>query len=637
MLNKYIVFLMLALMSFGLGLYNPSQQISEVLRTPSSVEILSVNDYNNLPCPSPEESQRLVDLVHLNTEGQELNCSTEHIGKILKLLYFIEKLKINIPAQWGGIHRPVLLDPITHISKSTPALEIDLHQLTKIASNNAGKKIYLGAQFFDLPPLRAMSVLIHENQHSVPGDPGHERCRTGDIPKTVGGCDLKLSFEKNAGAYSTGVFFSIGLGLYGEKISLEDRDFLINIALAEITSRFNFVPETLAVPLDILFVLKENNRIFQVHPFTFDLIPVNLGRTFDQQNITRIQYDPMSRGLVIFTDQGKMYSVDNHRQLETYYPELLDSQLFYVESTKVYIPTGPMGQYAYTFFVTKDGDLMFKEIEVQSGKGLLKKFKSRPPFLTKKIINGNQFSTFLLSTEGSLHEVVLSRAPSPTNTYKKYSSFTHPTIKWNDVTGGATYDELIGVGEDGKIYFENFPKGMGSASEIQASDFKTESPALKYQEGLNIKVALTDSEELAVWNYARSTDKPWKLPLQGIKDFAIGRSYATNEHIIPSQRKPTGWSKNCFIENLFFEPWTGQNFGVNTKGVLTFPEYGSVSCSLYPLPSSLEPTPVVISGSETFADFNSFSQTYLMLQKTDQEFIKLGPYHLPDADHTAHP
>ena len=47
-------------------------------------------------------------------------------------------------------------------------------------------------------------------------------------------------------------------------------------ALARLSSRFNDVPPSLAMPHDSLITLDENGRLFFAHPFEYDYLPLDV-------------------------------------------------------------------------------------------------------------------------------------------------------------------------------------------------------------------------------------------------------------------------------------------------------------------------------------------------------------------------
>lgn len=648
MKNNLILFFILSPLAFFAGYFEkpttfkripsslPTAPVdSEKVVTPlhtvdvqTPLTLASVNKYENLPCPSEENAKRLASIAHITVADRPISCDDPFVGKILKLLYLAENLKIYTPPNWGGTHREVYASILQYITKMIPLLEIDVHIQNKIATNYLNARITLGSLFFELPPLAGLEVLIHEGRHSSFDDPGHVRCRTGEIPKTLDGCDEEFSISKKAGAYSYGFMYHLGLGRFGEGLSAEDSDFLINTAIAGITSRFNKVPETLAVPLDMLFVLKENNELYQVHPFTHELIAVDVSEHLQGENIRKIQYSPLGQGLLIFTDQGHVISLDQKKKKTDFYSQLLPQDFFIVDANKIYLGAGPAGQYAYTLFLNKDGDIYLKDTDVQTGKGIFVQYKNRPPVMTKKMFMGNQFSSYLLGENGVIYQIMSGGRGGTdlngANNYRAYTQFSKSGLTWKDATGGATYDGLMAVGSDGKLYFEKFLDNGGNP--VQRSDFVVNQKLMKYQEGLNVKVGLSDSGRLFVWDYARKRSSPWALPLEGIKDFALARSYAPADFLLPIiQDSSEEASQVCMTNPTYRDPWTQGLMGLKDDGILMFSGTDH-ECTVYKGQKDFVPENLELAGSELYEDFNHFSQTYLQLKDTDNEIMKLYPY-----------
>lgn len=662
MKNNLILFFILSPLAFFAGYF---QKPTEFQRAPTSLHstpapvvsavkplhavegqtplvMASVNKYENLPCPSEENVKRLASQAHITASDLPISCDDPYVGKILKLLYLAENLKIYTPSNWGGSHQDVYASLFHYITKMIPLLEIDTHIQNKIATNYLNTRITLGSLFFELPPLAGLEVLIHEGRHSSLDDPGHVRCRTGEIPKTLDGCDEEFSIKKDAGAYSFGFMYHLGLGRYGEGLSSEDRDFSIISAIAGITGRFNKVPETLAVPLDMLFVLKENNELYQVHPFTHELIPVDVRDQLQGQNIKKIQYSPLDQGILIFTDLGRVFALNAKKRPTDYYSQLIPSDFFVVDSNKIYISAGPSGQYAYSLFLNKDGDIYLKDVDAQTGKPLFVQYKNRPPEMTKKMFMGSEYNAYLLSESGKIYQIVsgirggAGKDLTQASSYRPYTSFTKNGIFWKDASGGATYDGLMAVGSDGKLYFEKFLDNGGQP--VQRSDFIVDQKLSRYQEGLNIKVGLSDSGRLYVWDYARKRPAPWSLPVEGVKDFALARSYAPADFLLPIAQASLEASQACLTNPTYRDPWTQGLMGLKDDGELVFSGTPS-SCTPMAGNWDFVPESLSLGGSELYEMFSYFSQTYLELKDEDQQKAKIHPYFIlaPAKDKLTYP
>lgn len=606
---------------FCLGFFSHS---SSPHREPAQTEILAdYSTYESIPCPSVEEIEVYNNKAHFKDHPPQLVCDGSYWGKTLKIFKLASLLKMDLPQDWARSHEKMLVSPLDYISETTPMTTISNSNPRAIASNYVGQSIHLGPAFFELTPLKALEVLIHENRHSWPMDPAHTVCRTGDIAKTDHGCDEEYSKGVHTGAYSAGTMWSLAHSLYGKNLSEKTRQELMNSALSMISTRFNKVPEGLAVPLDLLFILAEDQKIYQVHPFTFELklVPVELQAN---DGIERIQYDPLQNGFLAFTTQGKMIQISSHLKNIPYYSDLLPPGYQWIDSTKVFTASA---KNTPTYFVSSEGGIFMKEFAVDK----VVRYLSRPSFLTKKIVAALSQKMILLSIDGGLFNVdtsgkgPLGRRPIPFS-----PSLLSPSASWVDASGGSTYDDLYAVNAtDGALYFLQGMQGFLD-KKMQLSDFKIPKPLMKFQEGMNIKMGLSDDQELFAWDLMRSLDKPWKLPLKvKVKDFAIGRNYTITSEKKSTQGPLSAWSLKCQVQFLSREPWLQSQMGLSSAGALFFEGMDNSGCvSTADYYKWLVP-PILIRGTSLGKTLNYFSQTYLELQKKNGEVFKVLPYHLP--------
>lgn len=601
---------------FILGLTSKNLENS---RIPSSTATESINSYDNLTCPDEAAKNEYLKHVEIDFGEHAASCSDPYAQKIFKLLHLAKNLRVALPENWGGVHRQTLQDPFTYITGMTKKWEIDLRQQSTIASNYRGQKIYIGSLFFELEPLNALQVLIHENRHSSPADPGHVTCRTGDIPKSSAACDEEFSISHSAGAYAHGFVFLLGLGLYGENISNLDREFMIDTALAGITSRFNRVPDSLALPLDILWVLK-NQKVYQVHPFTFDLLEVRGLPTLEAFTPVRLQYDPITHGVLIFSSQGIALVITPQRKIRGYYDDLLPEDFFLVDSTKMY---SSAGEYAYTYFVNDQNKIFFKDVDLQSGTAFLADFRRTPDFKIKKFFTGNVFTPYFLSTEGALHKLINRGKGAVLNAFPIESSFISDSVRWLDATGGATYDALIAVGDDGLVYQEEYDSSRRLRAPVK-TDFRFHEKAIKYQEGLNFKAALSEQGHIFIRDYPRRRPDAWKLPIEDITDFAWGRAYTPTATLRSPAVSASNWSQRCGVSAPQLNPWTGEYFGLNSRGYLVFSDKDTCDEFINIPRASLSPP--ALRGSALYEAFNHFSQVHVELISPSQEPVRRFPY-----------
>ncbi len=578
--------------------------------------------YDEIPCPTPEEIEQYRTAANLTKTPSPLVCDGSDWGHVLKILKLATLLQIQLPRNWSGYNDHIFNNTFHYVTKNTSETTISDENPKAIASNFLSQKIILGPAFFKLTPLKALEVLVHENRHSSPLDPAHTICRTGDIPQMQGGCDQEFTKGIHAGAYSIGSLWSIAHSFYGKNLSEDAKQTLLNSAISMLSTRFNVVPESLAVPLDLLFVLSENNQVFQVHPFTFELIPVKL-QLEAGDHVEKIQYDQLESGFLAFTKKGRIVQFTNHFKQMPYYQEFLPDSIKWVDSSKAFTASS---EKTPTFFTSENGVIYQKEFGLDKLVPYLKSL----PFLTKKVFGALRYRVLLLSLDGQLY-FTYTGGKGPLAGKSELFPATKDSL-WVDATGGATYDELYAVNAgDGKLYHMQYGENLPGAV-IKQSDFKISEKMTKFQEGLNIRASLGEYGSLYIWDLLRSTESPWKLPLSApIKDFAIGRSYT-----LVSGGKTTSlsaWGLKCEVLRPFRDPWTHQQMGVNRKKELIFEGSSSSPCVSKAEYYKLVEPEIEINGDGSGAMTNFFSQTFLQLKKNHQDSFKIYPYRLPRVEY----
>ncbi|MBY0384946.1 hypothetical protein K2X05_07290, partial [bacterium] len=604
-MSRFSLFLFHLSLAFAFTLGVFSKESSTNSRNPAQIEKeFNYESYENIPCPSPVEMSFYIENAHFKNPTEPLVCDTSYQGKVFKIFKLASLLEVDLPKDWTLSHNEIFTNTFKYISKSTSELVISDSNPRAIASNYAGQSIHLGPAFFEIPPLKALEILVHENRHSNLNDPKHTLCRTGDIAKTDYGCDEEYSKGIYTGAYSIGTLWSIAFSFFGKKLGPMAKQEMFNSAISMISTRFNKVPEGLAVPLDLLFVLGEDHKVYQLHPFTFEPKLIDL-EIAPEDMIDRIQFDPLENGFLAFTQMGKIIEFSSSYKQIPFYSDILPKNKKFIDSNKVFTASSKSTP---SYFVTDDGTVYMKEFGIDKVTAYLKNLS----FVTKKIFHALYQNLFLLSLDGKLYTLDTS-GKGPTGRIPKIFGPTQSHM-WVDATGGATYDDLYAVNAiDGSLYHMTFHDSDPNF-QIQKSDFTTPEPLIKFQEGLNIRAALSEKNNLFVWDYSRSTENPWQIPIPiGIKDFALSRKYALTSE--PATQKLSAWGLNCQLQVIYREPWLNTQIGLDAKSDLYFEGLGDQPClsqtDFYKRVSST----VQLRGSVLGKTQNYFSQTYL-------EFLK---------------
>ncbi len=565
--TKYFLFAVLCGLCFSVGVFvEPSavgaptheRVVSSQREVPAPASPL---DYATIPCPSAEEMATYIKDAHIVGVAENPTCDGSKTEKILKLFKLAALLKAAIPKNWAGSADNIINDPYAFITKTTPKLNMAHATDHAIASNQNGQEIFLGHEFFEIPPLKALEVLIHENHHSNPDGSGHVICLTGDVMKTAGACDALFTRESYLGSYSVGVLFSLAYSLYAINLSKPARQQLMNSAIAVLSTRFNAIPNTLAVPLDMVYTLDAAGQVALLHPYTFESIPVVLPVDTNEK-IVRIQYNPINSGVLAISDRGRMYTADQWGESSIYYEGVLPRERRFVDSNKMFTPSA---SYSYTYFVEDSGDIYFKDTDSSTGVDELHVFRKNLPYVTQRVFTSYGSTMTALSETGNFFYFASS---GPAALYPQELKNTQlENVQWKDGSGGVTYDVLYAVGSDGLVYFGDDSPHLQVP--LEPSAFVSDEPFEKFQEGLNLKIALSSAGNLYAWDHAHSTAKPWQIPTSAVVDFAIGRKYLPQTSLQPLQLSRTAKNR-CAFKLAYLDPWSGKQMGVDTQARLVF-------------------------------------------------------------------
>lgn len=614
--TKYFIFALSCGLAFAFGMFSEVIPSERALAQTEVQEAAPALTYDQIPCPSKTEIQQYIKNAHITGLPENPTCDGTATEKLLKIFKLASLIKADIPKGWAGYAESILRNPLEFISHATPALDLGSVTSHAIASNENGKKIYLGHELFDLPPLKALEILIHENHHSNPQDVRHTSCLTGDVFKSTGGCDALFDSSSSMGAYSVGVYFSLGYSLYGNNLSPATRQQLMNSAIAVLSTRFNNVPYTLAHPLDLLYVLTPSGGVAFVHPFTFELYPVDIELKSDEK-IERIQFNPLHNGLLAFTNRGAIYSVNQWSKEVDYYKDILPAGKRFVDSNKVYTPSA---NYTYTYFVEDNGNIYFKDTDSSTNKDKIYIYRRDLPFLTKRFFSslGNEMT--VLSETGTFLQFA-SHGPASLKAQEMISTRIE-NVHWKDGSGGITNDVLYAVGSDGLVYFTDDSSSLQEP--ISTSTFTSDESIEKFQESLNLQMAMSTEGSLYIWDHEHSTAAPRKMQLPPVSDFAIGRRYMpsallqTFESPLSAKENVCGWIKT------YSDPWTQKPMGLNAQGQLIFsgatPEQPCVEIKGYSNGKKMEMGTKILSRTNTY-----FDRTFLHF--TDDTFsYRFFPY-----------
>ncbi len=451
-----------------------------------------------------------------------------------------------------------------------------------------------------------MAVLIHEARHSEDSSPGHDRCRGGDIPKSEGGCDAKFSFGTDAGAYSYGAIFELGLAEYAKNLSEADREYLRSLALVHMVSRFNEVPAEFGAPLDVLVVLDEAGDAFVVDPYGFTLEPI-----VSNEKFVKVEFSPRGAGAFLYTNENQVYTWSPAKGLTKAYSDILPTIPGTVDIDKII--TG-VSRVSKTFVIGSDNQFYFVDSEKSTGKDILTKYREPPVEKVKKITIANGWSSFFLSEDGEIMSIISAhRGGTAPNFYSPYKIFS--AKKWAQIHGGITYDQLFGIDQEGNLYYEGpSPEQSGLGAVLSAWRV----PQLaKYLEGTNFRLFLDRSGKIYATRYLDEQEgKVEELPIvhgKRIIDFALPRSYLPDQKLL-ALKSDIEFEKRCKLASSFIDPVLKRPMGVRSDGQLV----AGINCD--PL-GFVGTGKALFSGEELNKKTKGFAPAALMIGNT-----KLVPY-----------
>ncbi len=554
--------------------------------------------YDDMPCPSNDEYRRLASIVKLELPAGLDACTDPLHNKIARLLAYAEKLKITMAPDWAPSLQADLGHPLTFLGSMSNKMGIDLTQETTIAYNKTNEKaIFLGGLFFEEDPLEALAVLVHEARHSSSNDPGHVTCRRGDIPRALGGCDQRLSVEtKDAGAYSYGAAFYAALGLYAEGIPSSDREYMLALSLATISTRFNELPEELAQAFDLISVLDEDGSVYLLHPFTREPIPLGLGFLAPGERVKRLDFNVKNNGLLLFTTKNRLFTWEPGAGAKRLFPEQIPDSLPILDAARMRVL---FEDYPHYNFLSSENQLFFHRFSPEKREYELAPYpifrREDPRPELSGIFMGLSGRSIFLGKDGQIY-VGPQWGDEPT--FDPRRDLQVSGRKWKYGTGGVVFESLYGITDDGRVHYtriEFLPADPDSFFDkevytIQESSLQPTGgrSARKIFEGLSLRALLDTDGDLQIETYGREQRSFWRKLPGRIVDFTVMRRHLAGRSIIPTPAR-TNFASACGIQKPVPDPWLGVGLGLNANGELVIG-----------LPSG--PNPCLLTGSKRYKE-----------------------------------
>ena len=555
LLGIFIVF-------FALGFYftDNNYESSVQNRLPSSAEDKKItkNSYENIRCPSEAEFQQWSKELSIDPmEGPSLDtgCNPQNFkNQLARVLVLARELKFKFPKEFAPSVQIEIKNPYEYIRGKTNKLKVDLSQTSSVARNFVSiRQIELGRLFFNEEPLEALSTLVHEARHSDANDQGHFFCRAGDILKTQGGCDNFFSKSAaDAGAYAYGVMFDIGLAKHSANLDTAEKEMMLTNAFASLGTRFNFFKAAMAQHLDVVVVLLEDGSLGWIHPFSLELLPLDIELPELKEKIARIEFNNRTNGLFIYTESGRFFEWGVRRKAVLPFASALKKEDKVVEFSRQYVPFS----HERTYFVSlkADGKLEYFKYNPDINKTEILpypvKAHTRIPEL-KHFTAGHAMGSYFIDKRGTL-----TRAPQYGNEedFIFDSNVQSSTGGWSRLTSGVFYEDLILTDLTGKIYqaqveFINGPDGdTEPALRIVPFLFQADTYAVKYQQGLSIHAILDKSGVLKIESY-RAKQPPLVISYsKKIIDFTVTRTTTLAQDLYSKPNLSEQMKQRCGIK-----------------------------------------------------------------------------------------
>lgn len=577
-----------------------------------------LNSYDNLPCATEKQFESLAKEIQLSTWPDGKLCDDSLKAKLGKILVLMSKLGVTPASDYKGGAITALKNPIGYVGMMANSISLDFTKkdfLRNIIAFNQGGNIHLGALFFKLSPLEAVGTLIHESRHSDQNDPKHARCRYGDIPQNAGGCDEWLRLDQYSGAYAYEVAYNYGLTKFSSLLSVSDKKFITANALAMIGTRFNFVPNFLATPHEVIVALDNKGKCYLVHPFLSKerLIPLNCQTP--KGSVIRIESNAAKSYINLYTDFNQVYSLN----LSQSQPWLALNESLVPENTPIIdianLNIGEINKSSinYNYFLTKENKLFYFWLNQETGNWAVAPSSYQPKDIRARyLVHGGIDRRYLVDDRGTVYF------------FGDGSSFELSRFNtsggWIHVSSGVIFDTVFGIDQGGQLYYKNYEK---QDPDIFPSAFKIPAKSKKYIDGAGLRLQLDTEGNLYIKR--RGESEFLKIPSSSIIDIALIRNWDSKINFEIKEGPLEEFIKACDVRSAWIDPWMQKGIGISAKGQIVFEGETPSKCLLFESPGE-DFSEIKISSSELEEETDKFSQTSLVLKRQNGSKQQVWPY-----------
>jgi hypothetical protein len=510
-----------------------------IKRNPATLDQIKILNWSDIKCLPKAKLEKIYLRVQLQEDISSSKCDDSVHGRLNQFFSFLEKTQLNLSAEKWGDLAAMFNDPIKYYESYKIKLHFDFTQAKSYAQALPGEGVWLGKGFFDLDPITAVALFLHETYHHHKNDPGHTRCKGGDIPQTNGGCDkvFTLAPTEQRGAYSITVAYLFAQALENKELSQDQKNQLLKDAFSLLSSRFIKGFEDVAALVETLAFLDLKGQIWIYHPWLKMVRQIP-----DQQQIlqktpaSQLQFHHQKQGLFAILKNNKLFEWSYSNPLRIYYPDIIPGEEEIMDATRLYLSSQ---EYAYTSVMKTNRKIYVVEFNNPRQRWELLELD---PNTDKLVSPAKQISTYDFFSAGVLDEAgdlwkISKGGRGDSSQLLQESLYKQQNQKYQTVSGGLYTDQFLGVTKKGELYqrednelkrWTELPLGLEEVSE-----------------GFFNYYAKTDEKQIWFWprkSKQYSADKKTKIfiPFDAFDFSVVRRLLAVSGNLQESAEKVCG-------------------------------------------------------------------------------------------------
>ncbi|MFN8847730.1 MAG: hypothetical protein ACK5V3_03925 [Bdellovibrionales bacterium] len=423
-------------------------------RSPSALDQIKILSWAEIKCLPQDKLEKIYLRVQLQEEIDSAKCDDSVHGRLNQFFSFLEQSKLQLKDdKWGDLAK-MFNDPLRYFESYKIKLYFDFAQAKSYAQASKGEGVWLGKGFFDLDPITATALFLHETYHHDEKDPGHTRCKGGDIPQTSGGCDevFTLAATEARGAYSITVAYLFAQALENKQLSQDQKNQLLKDAFGLLSSRFVSGFEEVATLVETLAFLDLKGQIWIYHPWLKMVRQIpDLQKTLQKTPATQLQFHHQKQGLFAILNNNKLFEWSYSNPLRIYYPDIIPSTDEIMDATRLYLSSQ---EYAYTSVMKTNRRIYVVEFNNSSQRWELLELDPN----TDKLINpAKQISTYDFFSAGVLDEAgdlwrISKGSRGAASQLLQEALYKEQNQKYQTISGGLYTDQFLGVTKKGELY-----------------------------------------------------------------------------------------------------------------------------------------------------------------------------------------